>query len=249
MTPSKTEQAYEGLRRDILSGDLRPGQTLAVSSLKKRYGLGWTPLRDALARLEREFMVSFAKNRGYRVASSSYEELCDLQAARLEVEGALLRASIRHGTIAWEQEVVVAHYMFSKVKPLHLDTAREDLEEWDARHSAFHAALLNGNELLWLKRFSRQINDQLKRHQHNLVRARASELANPTLAARYTEALARITHLDHHTRLMEAAIARDQDKALSLLTEHIGLTVAAFTELTRFHTRPPAAAAPLTAKG
>ena len=48
---SKTEAAYRLLRREILTTKLMPGAPLRLGALRKTYGIGWTPLREALSRL------------------------------------------------------------------------------------------------------------------------------------------------------------------------------------------------------
>ncbi|RVD50589.1 GntR family transcriptional regulator, partial [Mesorhizobium sp. M8A.F.Ca.ET.023.02.2.1] len=75
---TKTEAAYQLLRRDILTTRLMPGAPLKLSALRGTYGLGWTPLREALSRLEAERLVTAISNRGFAVAPVSRAELEDL---------------------------------------------------------------------------------------------------------------------------------------------------------------------------
>jgi len=230
---AKAEEAYQQIRRDILDGALLPEQPLAVAMLTARYGFGWTPLREALSRLEREYLVTFAPNRGYRVAGVTHEELHDLQRARGTVEAALLSAAIRDGDSAWEKRVVLAHYAFSRAPALTVGMAAADLAEWEARHEAFHAALLEGGGALWLRRFAAQIGDQLHRHQRNLALVQLTQPATPATAALFAPALEAASNLSHHTALMQASLDRDEARALGLLDEHIGFTVRAVDELLR----------------
>lgn len=231
MALSKVEQAFSMLRSDILDARLAPGLALTISSLKERYDLGWTPLREALSRLETERLVTFSPNRGYRVAGVSSEELLDLQKARKAIESSLLREAIEVGDDEWEQRLVAAHYAFKQTKPLHMRMPESDLCRWEARHEAFHKALLSGSPSVWLTRFADQINDQLHRHHRILVLAPALRGADTLDEAHYTRILARASSLDHHTRLMEAALARDAPLALDLLAEHIGFTLRAYDEV------------------
>jgi GntR family carbon starvation induced transcriptional regulator len=228
--PSKSERAFHLLRRDILDARLAPGVALTIASLEQRYDLGWTPLREALSRLETERLVTFSPNRGYRVAGASAAEMEDLQKARAAVETALLREAIRLGDEQWEQRLVAAHYSFKQAKPLRWRMPEAELARWEQKHEAFHQALLSGSPSLWLSRFAGQINDQLHRHHRNLVLARL--LDGPGAAQeRYSEVLARASSIDHHTLLMEAALARKENRALALLAEHIGFTLRAFEAL------------------
>lgn len=230
MVMSKMEEAFVRLRRDILDAHLAPETPLTISSLSERYGLGMTPLREALSRLEAERLVTFSHNRGYRVASVSHEELLDLQKARATVETELLREAIRLGDDTWEQQLVAAHYGFAQAEPLYANIPEKELARWEERHDAFHQALLNGSPSIWLKRFVAQIYVQLHRHQRNLF-------FSPSLAGRgpkhldeqqYTELLKKASNMEHHTALMEAALARDERKAVALLVEDIGLTLSTY---------------------
>ena len=105
---SKTDQAYDALKRDILSGALLPDEPLTVATLTARYGFGWTPLRDSLSRLEGENLVTLVRNRGYRVNGASFAELRDIQHARLAIETQMLRDSIRLGDDDWQKRVLLA---------------------------------------------------------------------------------------------------------------------------------------------
>ncbi|MGH2397199.1 MAG: GntR family transcriptional regulator, partial [bacterium] len=78
---SKTDAAYRTLRREILAAHLAPGTALKFDALGAAYGLGRTPLREALSRLEAEHLVTASRNRGFAVAPVSRAELEDLTRA------------------------------------------------------------------------------------------------------------------------------------------------------------------------
>jgi DNA-binding GntR family transcriptional regulator len=227
----KAEHALAVLRRDILDARLAPGLALTISSLKARYGLGWTPLREALSRLESERLVTFSPNKGYRVAGVSSEELLDLQKSRAAIESALLREAIDIGDEAWEQRLVAAHYAFKQTRPLRIRMPEDELGRWEKRHEAFHKELLSGSRSTWLQRFADQINDQLHRHHRNLVLAQILNGLEKMDEAQYSQILARASSVEHHTMLMEAALARNHDLAQKLLAEHIGFTLNAYGAL------------------
>lgn len=231
MDMPKAEQAFLLLRRDILDARLAPGLALPVSLLKARYGLGWTPLREALSRLETERLVSFSPNRGYRVAGVSAAELLDLQKARKAVETSLLEEAIDAGDLEWEQRVVAAHHALKQAGPLRAMMPEAALAVWERHHRAFHRALLGGAGSLWLQRIAEQVNDHVDRHHRIMVLAQLTG-AEPAAAAEiHAGILARASSLDHHTRLMEAALSRDKAAAVALLHEHIGFTLDAYDAL------------------
>ncbi|GAA4130773.1 GntR family transcriptional regulator [Aminobacter aganoensis] len=224
---TKTEAAYRLLRRDILTTRLMPGAPLKLSVLRNTYGVGWTPLREALSRLEAERLVTAISNRGFAVAPVSRGELEDLARARMVVEIPLLLESMDKGDADWEAMVVTAHYRLSRCKTAVEDSSDEAVDDWDEKHEAFHAALLGAADSSWLQRFRSTIADQLRRHHRFLGLA-------PTLRAAagqkngYEEAMAALQEaqsIEPHTALMEAALDRDFDKAKALMSDHIGYTL------------------------
>jgi GntR family transcriptional regulator, carbon starvation induced regulator len=227
---TKTESAYRLLRRDILATRLKPGAPMKLSALRDRYELGWTPLREALSRLEAEGLVTAISNRGFAVAPVSRTELDDLTRARLVVEIPLLVEAIENGGSTWEEAVVTAHYRLSRCK-LAVENADEgEIDDWDEKHAAFHTALISAARSTWLLRFQATITDQLRRHHRFLSLAPALRAAEGRSEG-YEEAVAALhdaMSIEHHTELMEAALDRDVARAQALMAEHIGLTVDVF---------------------
>jgi len=137
---TKTEAAYQLLRRDILTTRLMPGAPLKLSALRGTYGVGWTPLREALSRLAAERLVTAISNRGFAVAPVSRAELEDLARARMVVEMPLFLESIANGGREWEDAVVTTHYRLSRCKTAVEDPSDAAVDKWDESHEAFHAA-------------------------------------------------------------------------------------------------------------
>ncbi len=229
---TKTESAYRLLRRDILATRLRPGAPMKLGALRDRYEIGWTPLREALSRLEAEGLVTAVSNRGFAVAPVSRAELEDLTRTRMVVELPLLLESIGNGGSEWESAVVTAHYRLSRCR-LSIDNVSEsDIDEWDERHAAFHAALIGAARSNWLSRFQSTISDQLRRH-HRFLSLAPTLRAAEGMSEGYREAVAALEDamaIEHHTALMEAALDRDIDRARALMTDHIGFTIHVFSQ-------------------
>jgi DNA-binding GntR family transcriptional regulator len=224
---SKTEAAYRLLRRDILATRLMPGAPLKLGALRDTYGVGWTPLREALSRLEAERLVTAISNRGFAVAPVSRAELEDLARARLLVELPLFVESIEKGGREWEDAILTSHYRLSRCRSALEELPEELIDEWDDKHEAFHLALLGASTSSWLLRFRMMIADQLRRHHRFLGLA-------PTLRAaaglkegyeKAVESLHEAVAIERHTELMEAALDRDIERAKILMTAHIGYTL------------------------
>jgi len=234
---TKTEAAYQTLRRDILATRLSPGAPLKLGTLRTAYGLGWTPLREALSRLEAERLVTAVSNRGFAVAPVSRAELEDLTRARQVVEVPLFIEAIENGGSDWEEAVVTAHYRLSRCKLAVDDPSDAAVNEWDEKHQAFHAALLSAATSRWLLRFRATISDQLRRH-HRFLGLAPTLRAAAGLKNGYEEAVAALREamaLEHHTALMEAALDRDVERARTLMTEHIGYTLHVYIHAEEEH--------------
>lgn len=92
-----SDRAYLTLRSEILDADLRAGTVLGEVEQSQRLGVSRTPLREALARLAAEGLVSTHSGRGVIVTDVSSENVSELFELReaLEVQAARLAARRR----------------------------------------------------------------------------------------------------------------------------------------------------------
>jgi GntR family carbon starvation induced transcriptional regulator len=206
-----TASVYGQLRSDVVSGRLQPGAKLSAQSLRKRFNTGGSPVREALNRLLSEGFVALEEQKGFRVAPISREELAELLDARILIDGTAIAESVRRFERAWEEGLVLALHHLSR-------TARGTTDEfgespWDARHKAFHLALVAGCGSRWMRQMSEQLFDAAERYR--LV-------ALPWIPER--------NELDEHRALVEACLARKANLALELLKSHYGQTVDAIVK-------------------
>lgn len=230
---TKTEQAYQLLRQEILENRLEPGMQLRLGEMREKYGLGWTPLREALTRLEGDHLVVLQTNRGFAVAPVSMERYIDLSKARLVLEAALLRESIEIGGPAWEERVLTAHshlvesrLLSSKSLPM-IHPSVENFREWDQNHRDFHFALLEAASSEWLKYYYQRTILHLSRHFRFLLGSRRYQMAASQNSDPEMVQTVRRKMIDSHTDIMDAALSRDQDRAIKLITEHVQYSEAA----------------------
>ena len=92
---------FDKMRNDILSGELPPGEKLRVEYLRTRYGVGASPIREALNRLSVDGVVMRVDQKGFRVAEVSVAELDELIKTRCWRKKQRLQ-SIAAGDDAWE---------------------------------------------------------------------------------------------------------------------------------------------------
>lgn len=83
---TKSEAAYQEIRRRIMDGTLVPGSVLEQETLASTLSLSTTPVREALRRLESERLVNLQAHREVRVAPMTVAELQQIYAVRLELD-------------------------------------------------------------------------------------------------------------------------------------------------------------------
>ena len=195
--------AYVRLRAEVMTAQLLPGQKLHIRQLCARYGIGHSPMREALNRLSRDGLVTQADQQGFRVASIGIAQLDELTRTRCWLNELALRQSINNGDAAWEEGVVLAcHRLLRLPLSADVDTPRRGVV-WEEAHRALHRSLLAACGSQWLLTFCEQLFDVAERYRH------ISRIANPTEAPR-----------DEHKAIMEATVARDADRAADLLNHH-----------------------------
>ena len=198
-----SDQAYQRLRADIIHGVLSPEEKLRIEHLRKVYGVGASPLREALSRLTADGFVTAEGQRGFRVAPMSEEDLEDITRLRVLLEKQALSQSIEHGDDAWESRIVAAFYQLEKVE----ESEDRDPSEWEKRNHDFHEALIAGCTSNWLRRFYGILYDQHKRYRN----------------ISFTTEIPRDIHQEHE-ELRNAALARDTERACKAIDHHIWRT-------------------------
>ncbi len=204
-----TERAVDLLQRDILSGQLEPGQKLTVGDLTTSYGIGATPIREALSRLLSHNLITANGRRGFRVREMSRQDLADITHVRFVIEREGIRLSMLHGGDEWEASIV------SHLHRLRLFVERagpsfgEGGEEFDTLHRTFHAALLSGCRSPRITELASNLYNQAYRYR----RISMSRLADP-------EHFVAI-----HRTLADAILARDTERAGALLQDHLNSTL------------------------
>lgn len=218
LTMTLAEKAYDGLRHDIVTGALKPGQPLRMAQLSARYDMGFSPLREALNRLQAERLVTSVALKGFTVAPLSMAEMWDATNTRILIEGRALRLSIEAGGDAWEAGIVGALHALS------LQAARgtatdSDARALEARHQAFHHALLSACGSGWLMEFFQRLYIEAERYRHPMLAPQPGEPARDVQA--------------EHEALARATLARDADLACALLADHYRRTAQRLESLMR----------------
>jgi DNA-binding GntR family transcriptional regulator len=167
-------------------------------------------LREVLTRLVEQGLASTEAQLGFRVVEVSVNELAQLTTARVWLETTVLREAVEHADIAWETDVVARHHALARCGAAAPDRVSDEIpEEWLTAHEAFHVALLAGCPNHYLVDYATRLRAIAEVYR---CWSRPEQLR---------------THRDipaEHRAIMEAAIARDADLAVSLIEEHIRRT-------------------------
>jgi GntR family carbon starvation induced transcriptional regulator len=201
---------YERLRKDIISVAVAPGEKLHIRSLCERFDVGLSPVREALSRLSTEGLVAQSDHRGFAVAAMSETDLVDLTRARSWLNDIAIRKSIANGDTAWEESVVLCFHRLSRT-PRYAPDNRHETERtraWEVAHRNFHTSLISASGSERLTHYCEQLFDSAERYRH-VGRKAGIKGQNRD---------------QEHRDLMEAAVARDVEKAARLIQLHFERT-------------------------
>jgi GntR family carbon starvation induced transcriptional regulator len=200
---TKTTQIMEKLLQDITNGAFAPGDKLQMETLKQHYGVGGTPLREALSRLVSRGLVQFEEQCGFHVSSLSLAELQDLYEVRLNIENIALEWAIEKGDADWEADIIVNLHRLTKYIDPKLNRNLK-MAEWDKLQKDFYLALVKGCQSPWLLKIRDMLHDQALRY-------RAICFNNSITNVKTLTAI-----IDDNKKLAKAVLSRDKEKAIKI---------------------------------
>ncbi len=198
------------IEADIVAGALAPDSRLGITETAVRYGVGATPLREALSRLAASGLVNAIGQRGFRVRPISREDLADIICIRSVIEREALRLSMERGGADWEGDIVAALHRLKRYLVGRRQAFQEGHSEFDVLHKGFHTAILSACGSARLLSAHSDLYDQAYRYRRLMMEG----FYDPR------EFLAK------HEQLAELAIERAGVKATDALDAHIAYTLA-----------------------
>lgn len=94
---AQIDKVVSELRDLVLSGELQPGDRVIELQFAARLGVSRTPLRIAMAELEKEGLLERLPSRGFRVRSFTVDEIADAVDVRGVLEGMAARLLAERG--------------------------------------------------------------------------------------------------------------------------------------------------------
>jgi DNA-binding GntR family transcriptional regulator len=162
------EQAYISVHKDILTGELAPGDVVSERELAARYEMSKTPIREAVTQICREGLLQRLPGRGYMVSPITIKEIQDLFDLRLILEVAAVEKVIDKASPV----------LFSKLKAMAeisyvLDDPESHILFLEANRK-FHLALAEGCGNMRIVRIMETLLNEMDRLFHLGLRLRDS---------------------------------------------------------------------------
>lgn len=198
MRVSRKQLAYEKLRDQILSLELKPNSPILETDVANEFGVSRTPIREALAALEREGLVTIIRGKGAFVAPSSTNRILETYEVREVLEGLAARLAtdrISHVELK-ELREIFAGYVEGRQKDKNLV-----LEAADKLHELISESAGNQH----LNFLLTQMSDQVSRIRH--------------IAGEGPERL--LDSSKEHIKIIDSMLSGDADLAEKMMKEHI----------------------------
>jgi DNA-binding GntR family transcriptional regulator len=198
MEPSTTAAIVDALTRAIVEHRLQPGSKLAEQKLADHFGVSRTLVRQALFQLSQNRLIRLEPARGAFVAAPSVEEAREVFAVRRMLEAEMTRTFMRG------------------VTPARLRALREHVAAEKAAVAAGDAT--GRTELLgdFHVRMAELIGNRVLAQMLGELISRCA-----LITLMYQSPSAAAHSNDEHAAIVRALAAKDEDRAVQLMVEHL----------------------------
>ncbi|MBV8081078.1 MAG: GntR family transcriptional regulator [Actinobacteria bacterium] len=197
----------------IVSGELAPGTVLRQEQLSAQYSVSRTPVREALRRLSALGLVSFEKNRGFRVRTLSRHEMWEAFLLRAELESLITGIAAEKITSDELAELDQAEKRFSRLtRALRAREPGEDRRaltvDWMRANHGFHDVIYRVADLPYIEQ---------------VAKSARRTFSGPAVWAPGDETIDELYLLNErqHAAIRDAIAARSPDGARALAREHV----------------------------
>ncbi len=202
------------VRRAILTGQLAPGQSFAVTDLTSQLGVSHIPVREALRQLEAQGLVVLSAARRPMVAILDLDDLDAIYDVRLRLEPPIFARSVPLATEEWlEQLERHLHVAF--------DATASTERQWE-NHYLLHRALVGPAISAWELRIMQQLWDAAERYKNLVYNPQDIDMRGPAERDQRTE---------KHRQLVDIVRSGDADGAAEALHAHLAFSLSVIREL------------------
>jgi len=204
---SLMETTAENIREAIVSGELPLGSKLSEQRLADALGVSRSPVRDALASLQSEGLVTISPKRGTFVFTPDLQIVDELCEQRVILETAALRLGIErnHENLVNQLEKISA--------AMDRTLERNNLDGYISGDHQFHQAIIEGAENRTLTKSYTNTISPLKALRTHLFTIMSEDTDRSSA---------------EHVTIINATRAKDVNLAVVLLIEHISHLPKAF---------------------
>ena len=197
-TVSLSDQVFEHLESNILSGVYERGQIITELQLCSELGVSRTPIREALRRLFQEHLIEDTP-RGTMVLGITPKDFRDMSEIRLRIEELAVRGFVKHASAddlkALNEAVDFQEFYL----------ARGDVDQLKSLDGRFHEIIYAGCGSMILRDTLSPLHKKIQQYRRNALRTPE-----------------RATHsVKEHRQILEAILQRDADLAAERMQQHI----------------------------
>ena len=198
---SLADKAYLAIRDQLIMLEIEPGEPIDDDLLAKSLGMGRTPVREALKRLESDRLVVSYSRRGTFATGMDIADLAHVSEIRVQLEPLAARRAAERAPRATRTELAD---LAARVQEIDIArTGRAELMRWDLTvHRAIYRAANNPH-----------LEDVLIRYDNLATRIHCMFLDRLTTTDMHVVA--------EHVALLRAIAAGEADRADELAREHI----------------------------
>ncbi len=197
-TLSSTRAIVDALTKAIVEHRLQPGSKLAEQKLADHFGVSRTLVRQALFQLSQNRLIRLEPARGAFVAAPAVDEARQVFAVRRMLETAMTREFVQNVTPA-KIKALREHVALEKAA-----VAGEDISDRTELLGDFHVRMA---ELMGNKVLAQMLGELISRC------ALITLMYQTTSAAEHSN--------DEHADIVKALAAKDEERAVHLMAEHL----------------------------
>ena len=206
---TSVQHAYDEIRHWVVTGEFEAGTKMIVRPIAERLGISATPIKSALAALERDGFLVAIPNRGYFVPHVDIDDVREIYELREALDGlAVRKAAARPDAPDFAQRVLIPIYEQQERSVAHQDIGW--LRDLDIE---FHQAIWRAADNERLAKFTDSLSGQIRL---------AWGTHRPGLFERA---------LVEHRHILDAIAAGDPAKAEEASREHLRRALAAYGPL------------------
>ncbi len=200
-TKSLSEQIETQLKREIMSGDLEPGQRLTIEDIAERLQVSTMPVRDAVRRLDGLGFLNVAPRRGVYVEDFDQTRFKNTMEIRIALECLAVELAAARIPAA---KIISARESYQRGGDHFAQTG--DLSMLADYDNLLHELIISYSENPLLVNIMRQLRDLISWAHHIVAKFRPN---------------AQVDALSEHLEILDRLSERDVEATKSALRNHL----------------------------